>query len=168
MTDKPVAFRWNGETMVPVHPKVADRVFTVGECYTLVKHEDRSHASHGHQFAYLADAWRSLPETLADSIPTPEHLRKRALIETGHYEETMVDAGSQAAALRVAAMMRGIDDLAMVVTRGSLVVRRTAKSQSRRAMDKATFQRSKDDVLGWIANVLGVDPGTLSRQQEAA
>jgi hypothetical protein len=164
----PLAMTWDGEALRPRHPLRADKHLVVGQTYTLVEHQERSQASHNHEFAYLADAWRSLPETLADTIPTPEHLRKRALIETGYYDETMVDAGSQAAALRVAAMMRGIDDLAMVVTRGSLVVRRTAKSQSRRAMDKATFQRSKDDVLGWIAGVLGVDPGTLSRQQEAA
>ena len=164
----PLAMTWDGEAFRPRHPLRADKHLVVGQTYTLVEHQERSQASHNHEFAYLADAWRSLPETLADTIPTPEHLRKRALIETGHYDETMVDAGSQTAALRVAVMMRGIDDLAMVVTRGSLVVRRTAKSQSRRAMDKATFQRSKDDVLGWIAGVLGVDPGTLSRQQEAA
>ena len=164
----PLAMAWDGEALRPRHPARADKYLVVGQTYTIVEHQDRSQASHNHEFAYLTDAWRSLPETLADTIPSPEHLRKQALIETGHYDETKVDAGSQAAALRVAAMMRSIDDLSMVVTRGPLVVRRTAKSQSRRAMDKATFERSKGDVLGWVAGILGVEPGTLAMQREAA
>lgn len=164
----PLAMTWDGEALRPRHPRRADQHLVVGQTYTLVEHQDRSQASHNHQFAWLAEAWRSLPETLADAIPSPEHLRKRALIETGWFDETLVDAGSQAAALRVAAFMRGSDDLAQIVTRGPLVARRVAKSQSVRAMGNAAFQKSKSDILGWVAGVLGVDPVTLSRQQEAA
>ena len=62
--------------------------------------------------------------------------------------------------------MRGTDDLCQVVTRGGIVCRRVAKSQSMRAMCKADWQRSKDDILGWVSNLIGVAPETL-RQNTA-
>lgn len=157
----PLAWRWDGEALRPLHPKVADRHLVVGQTYTFVEHRQRSVASHNHEFAWLAEAWAQLPEAVALVTPSPEHLRKRALIETGWYDETTVDAGSQAAALRVASFMRGADDLCLVVTRGPLVCRRVAKSQSLRAMGKADWQRSKDDILGWVSALIGVTPATL-------
>jgi len=158
--------RWDGEALRPHHPKVADKHLVIGQSYRPIEHQERSHASHNHEFAWLAEAWTQLPETIALVTPTPEHLRKRALIETGWYDETTVDAGTQAAALRVAAFMRGTDDLCQVVTRGGIVCRRVAKSQSMRAMCKADWQRSKDDILGWVSNLIGVAPETL-RQNTA-
>jgi hypothetical protein len=35
-----------------------------------------------------------LPERMAVDFPTPTHLRKRALIETGFYSETVLDVGT--------------------------------------------------------------------------
>lgn len=95
-------------------------------------------------------------------------LRKRALIETGFYDQTVIDAGTNAAALRVAQYARGEDEYAVVSVRGPLVVVRKAKSQSRRAMDKAEWQASKTAVLEHVAALLDVDPATLERQREVA
>lgn len=159
----PTPFRWDGTAMVPIRPRAADQVFVVGQAYTLVEHQQRSVVSHNHEFAWLAEAWAQLPEAVALVTPSPEHLRKRALIETGWYDETTVDAGSQAAALRVASFMRGADDLCLVVTRGPLVCRRVAKSQSLRAMGKVDWQRSKEDILGWVSTLIGVAPATLRK-----
>ena len=147
--------------MVAVYPKIAAKQFEPGQRYLVVPYEARSTASHNHEFAWLSEAWKNLPEAIAAVTPTPEHLRKRALIETGFYDETVVDAGTQASALRVAAFMRGSDDLAMIVTRGSLVVRRTAKSQSRRAMDHSEFQGSKTAIMEWVSALIGVSSQTL-------
>jgi len=127
----------------------------------LVPHEDRSPASHSHEFAWLKDAWNNLPEKLADNFPTPEHLRKRALIDANYYDEMIIDAGSNAAALRVAAGFRQIDDFALVIVRGVHVIRRTAKSQSRRAMNKQEFQESKTAIMEIVSNMIGVKPGTV-------
>lgn len=167
---RPILFLWDGEAMQPAAPvfaKRCDEVFVIGQRYNLVEHEDRSDKTQGHQFAWIREAWQSLPERLAEQFPTPEHLRKRALIDCGFYDETIVDAGSNAAALRVAVIFKAIDDFAHVVVRGSLVVRRAAKSQSRRTMDRNEFAASKTAILDHIASLLEVDPATLARSRSA-
>lgn len=160
----PQWFTWSGEAMVPLNPRAADREYVVGERYRLEHREERSSASHAHEFAWLREAWMSLPQALADIYPSPEHLRKRALIEAGYYDETITDAGSAAAALRVASLVRKLDDFALVIVRGPLVVMRTAKSQSRRAMDRAEFAASKSAIMDVIAAMIGVRPEQLGEQ----
>lgn len=169
MTPTPLLFRWNGEAMeiAPRFAKQADDAFVVGEAYRLVEIEERSEKAHRHEFAWLREAWKTLPEHLADQFPTAEHLRKRALIDAGYYTETIIDCGSVAAALRVASYARGEDDFALVITRGPAVVVRKAKSQSRRAMDKAEFQASKTAILETVSAMLGVSPSTLQKQTES-
>lgn len=139
-----------------------------GEVLVMAPVEERSEVSHRHEFAWLHDAWMNLPEHLADQFPSKEHLRKRALIDAGFYNESIIDAGSNAAALRVAAFLRSKDDFALIIVRGPLVVERVAKSQSRRAMNKAEFQASKEAVLETVSAMIGVSPETLRHQPEAA
>lgn len=162
--DRPQGFTWNGEAMVPRSQRLADKAYTVGENYILVTHEDRSTATHNHEFAWLKDAWLNLPENLADEFPTPEHLRKRALIDGGFYDQTIIDAGSNAAALRVASAFRAREEFSLVIVRGPAVVIRTAKSQSRRSMNKQEFQASKTAILEVVSNMIGMIPGELAGQ----
>jgi hypothetical protein len=159
---RPELFTWDGEAMVPRHPRRADELFVVGESYPLIIHEDRGTATHNHEFAWLREAWMNLPEAFADLYPSPEHLRKRALIEAGYYDETVVDAGNNAAALRVSAVFRSREEFSLVIVRGPAVVIRTAKSQSRRAMNKKEFQESKSAIMDIIATMIGVAPATLT------
>ena len=158
------SFTWNGEAMIPMRPKAADKEFVIGRRYWLDEVSDRSWISHRHEFAFVAEAWNNLPDALVETFPTSEHLRKAALIATGWYREMIVEAGNAAAALRVAAYAKGRDEFAHVVTRGPTVIVRWARSQRMHGqdrMDKAEFQKSKDDILGWISNLLGVDPERL-------
>ena len=156
-----IAFRWTGEAMTPLRPKLADANFVIGEVYWLEEEKPRSETSHRHEFAWLKEAWLQLPEGFADELPTPEHLRKRALISAGYYHETIIDAGTNAAALRVASYVRSRDEFAHVVVRGPLVVERVAKSQSRRAMKAGEFQESKTKIMDIIAGMIGVAPASL-------
>lgn len=162
--DRPQGFTWDGEAMVPRSPKLADKAYTVGECYLLVTHENRTSATHNHEFAWLKDAWLNLPENLADQFPTQEHLRKRALIDAGFYDETIIDAGTNAAAIRVASAFRSREEFSLVIVRGPAVVIRTAKSQSRRSMNKREFQASKEAILEVVSALIGVKPETLTGQ----
>lgn len=164
----PTIFVWRDGAMHPKWPRLANARFQSEAEYLLAEVEHRSHETHAHQFAWLREAWASLPEDLADAFPTPEHLRKRALIDAGYFHETMIDAGSSTAALRVASYARAKDEFSHVVVRGHFVVERTAKSQSMRAMGKADFQASKTAIMEIIAALIGVSPATLQRQQEAA
>lgn len=165
-TAPPIPCRWDGESFTPASrhwARTADKHFVVGMVYVIAEQPERSSASHRHLFAMLNEAWKNLPETIADQYPSVDHLRKRALIEGGFYDETITDAGSNAAAIRVAAAFRTIDDFAMVFVCGAFVMRRTAKSQSLRAMGKEQFQRSKDSILEIAASLIGTSPDALSK-----
>ncbi len=163
----PVPFLWDGEVMKPLQPKRADAFYTVGERYIMAPVCHRSDATHKHEFAWLREAWMNLPESLADQYPTTEHLRKRALIEAGYYDETIIDAGTAAAAIRVAAAFRGVDDFSLVIVRGPYVIRRAAKSQSRRAMGAKDFQASKEAIMDVVAKMIGVDVKEFAGAQAA-
>lgn len=165
--DRPQGFRWDGEAMLPLSPALADKAYCVGEAYLLVAHEQRSGITHRHQFAWIREAWKTLPENLAMLYPTPEHLRKRALIEAGFYTENIIDAGSKAAALRVCSFIKVDDDFKLVFVKDHFVIIRQAKSQSHRAMGKADFQASKTAILDLIADMLGVPPERLTKAQAA-
>jgi hypothetical protein len=170
MATAPLAYEWDGEAFKPLRHcvKMADKEFVIGEVYRLAIYEERSVSTHNHEFAWLKEAWQNLPEGIADLYPTPEHLRKRALIEAGIYDEDVIDAGSNAAALRVASYLRGKDDFSLVIVRGPIVVVRTAKSQSRRAMNRQEFQASKSAIMEVVAHLVGVSPSSLERAGRAA
>jgi hypothetical protein len=153
--------------MVPLNPRAADRLYVVGQRYNLEHREDRSATTHNHEFAWLHEAWLNLPENLADVYASPEHLRKRALIDTGWYDEEIIDCSTNAAALRVASSFRRRDDFALVIVRGPLVSIRTAKSQSRRAMTKRQFAASKQAILEVVSAMIGVSPDALDRERAA-
>src|SRR5580692_1739826 len=145
MTFLPFLYKWDGESMRPIgrFSKEADANFVIGSNYRLGPVLDRSDASHDHQFAWLDNAWRNLPENLAEEYPTPTHLRKRALIQAGFYDEMSVDAGSHAAAVRVAAAFKSHDEFVACAIAGPIVKVRTAKSQKKRLMGAKDFQASK-------------------------
>lgn len=165
----PIEYTWTGEVMEPLKRfhNIVNRDFVVGETYRLVQEEERSQATHNHEFAWLHDAWQNLPENVADLYPTPEHLRKRALIEAGYYNEEIIDTGSKAGALRVAASFRKREEFSLVIVRGAFVIIRSPKSQSRRAMKKAEFQASKSAIMEVIAAMIGVAPEALSQARAA-
>lgn len=159
----PMAFDWDGEVMRPRHPKLADRHFVIGETYTLTPHEHRSAVSHRHYFALIAEAHGSLTEAMALRLPTPEHLRKFALIKAGYCDTHSIVASSKAEAARLAAFIRPVDEFALVATDGATVTRYVAKSQSERAMGRKEFQASKDAVLQVISDMLGADVADMRR-----
>ena len=154
---------WTGAAFEPSsagHARRAAQDFGAGEIVTLTPCEDRSLATHNHQFASIADAWRTLPESLANQpyAQTPDTLRKHALIRAGFCNLAVLPCGSKAAAERVAAYVQHSDTMAhgycIVEVDGSVVRSFTPHSQSMRAMGKAEFQRSKTAVLEWIDGLL--------------
>lgn len=163
---EPAYFRWNGEASVmePLHAKRADRVYTDGEVYRLGIVEERSTNSHNHYFAALHEAWMNLPERIAADYPTEDHLRKHALIRCGYFEARSIVCSSKAEALRVMAFIKPMDDYAIVTLSGGFTVRQfTAKSQSMKAMGKEEFQESKESVLAWVSNLIGVASAELGK-----
>lgn len=166
----PVPCTWDGEAFVPRQrfSKLCDKEFVIGQDYPLVVEEGRSQASHGHYFAALTEAWRNLPEDIAGDYPTPEHLRKKALIRCGFADERSIVCASRAEALRVAAFIKPMDDYAVVVVSEATIKVFTAKSQSKRAMGAHLFQESKQSVLDCVASLIGVTADSLQVNAKAA
>ena len=160
---RPLKFRWTGEAMRPVVPAAAAGMYEQGKSYWLEPWEPASSASRGHYFASIKETWDNLPETMSERFPSPEHLRKYCLIRAGYRDERTITAATKAEAQRVAAFIRPLDDFAVVVVREATVVVWTAKSQSARAMGRAAFQRSKDDVLNTMSEMIGVERRALEQ-----
>jgi hypothetical protein len=162
----PLFYRWEGDGFKPIprQAKEADKRYVIGEVYALEQIEERSLKSHRQYFAAIREAWLNLPEGTAASFPTPEHLRKHALIRAGFFDKRSIQAANKTEALRLAAFIRPIDEYAIVTVSNALVEVYTAKSQSHRAMPKAEFQESKTKVLEWIATTVGVTKDQLLQE----
>jgi hypothetical protein len=160
----PLTFQWDGEAMVPASQywaHKADEEYVIGQTYRLVEPVERSGESHRHYFAALHDAWANLPDHIAEQFPSSEHLRKFALIKCGFYDQTSYSAQSDGEAARVHALLAH-DEFAIVTIDGQTVTRFTPKSQSMKAMGKRKFQESKQAVLDYVADLIGVKPEELA------
>lgn len=160
----PIVFQWDGEAMIPAPRarRLCDQQYVVGETYTLVVSEPRSQAAHNHYFASLKTAWDNLPEDIAHAFPDVEDLRAHALIQAGYCIADSIVCASEAEALRVAVFVKPKVPRSKIVVHAATVTVLTAKSQSTKAMDRATFQRSKQDVLDVVAAMVGVDAKELA------
>lgn len=147
----------------------ADLSYVIGEVYKIAPCEDRSQASHNHEFAVIADMWASLPERfkLEPWAQTPEHLRKYALIMCRYCDTQTFACGSQAEALRWAANLRPMDEYSVVAVAGTTVQRFIAQSQSKRAMGAKRFQESKTAILEYIEDLIGLDRGASTKSEAA-
>jgi hypothetical protein len=170
MSAPPILTTWDGEAFAPLQrfAKLCDREFVVGQQYRIVIEEERSQVSHSHFFASVNEAWKTLPESIAEHYPTAEHLRKYALVKAGYADERSIVCASKAEAQRVAAFVKPMDGFAVVVVRDATVKVFTAQSQSTKAMGKAAFQDSKQKVLDVIADMIGVSADTLSANTSRA
>lgn len=171
MSDTPLMLRYEGDgefrTVSGFWASRADRAYVVGEVYKMVEHHDRSMNSHRHYFASLNEAWRNLSDELLDEYPTAEHLRKKALIRKGYRSERVLVCSSKAEAERVAAFLRPADEYAIVTFRDAVVREWTAQSQSVKAMGAKEFAASKNDVLDFCADLLGVTTDEMAKAQAA-
>lgn len=163
--ERPFAFRWNAEqsVMTPLRLRQADVFYTDGQIYTLGVVEERSSASHRHFHAAVHQAWLNLPEALSERFPSDVHLRKYATIRAGYCNVKEYAAASNAEALRVASYVRGLEDYAVVVVKGSTVQHFTARSTSYRSMPRDEFQAMKTAVMGIISEMVGVTPSELAK-----
>lgn len=167
----PLMMRWTGEGFEPstgYWQRLADRHLVVGHVYRLVEEAERSEVSHRHEFAWLREAWNSLPDALLDQYPNSEVLRKHGLIAKGHCTMKQHVCASVAEAERLAAILKPYDVYAIVRQRGPVVTVYTAVSQSKKAMGAKMFQQSKSDLMEFVGDLLGVDPETIGKVSEAA
>jgi len=154
-------FIWKDGVMVPATSYQATRCaerFEDGKRYLLVEHEDRSHKSHSHFFASLREAFNQLPHDIADDFTSFDHFRSVGLISNGFYHQREFACASREEARRLAAFLRPMAPLSIVAVHEAVVVERTAKSMSYRAMPKGEFQKAKQALIEWAWNLVGVTP----------
>lgn len=136
-----------------------------GEVVMMEVLEERSEVSHRQEFAWLREAWKTLPDNLADLYRSADHLRKAALIATGWCHVRDYPVASRKEAVRLAAALTAeLDEYAAVLVEADVVRVCRAKSQARNKMKKADFQASKTAILEWVAALLEVEPEVLSSQ----
>lgn len=168
MSVPPLPFVYQGDGVFAALPRAKGQCaehYGQGEVVMLAPVEERSEVSHRHEFAWLREAWQTLPEHLTAEYPSAEHLRKRALIATGWCTVRDYACASRAEAARLARTLEGeLDDYAVVIVSDAVVRVCRAKSQSRSKMKAADFQASKTAVLEYVAALLEVAPETLSGQ----
>jgi hypothetical protein len=171
MQTLPILFQYEGDGIFQpassFHARSADKQYVVGEPYKLIEHHDRSDNTHRHYFASIKNGFDNLHISMLGEYPTAEHLRKKALIRTGYRDERSIVCASKAEAERVAAFIRPMDDYCVVVPLNCVVHVMTAKSQSVKAMGATEFQKSKEAVLNFIDDLLGVERGATARSEAA-
>ena len=143
-------------------PEIGD-----GEVVGIIIERGRSTKSHRHQFAWLMEAWLTLPEALrhAPWAETSETMRKHALIATGFHQTTILDCGANATAQRIKAQLvraeARAEGYAIGRVRGPILTIWTPESQSMRSMGGKRFQESKTAILDWMAAQIGVTASAL-------
>lgn len=166
-----IVMGWTGDSFIPASKHfaaVCDAHFVIGERYIVTAQAQRSMKSHRHYFATIGECFKNWPETAERQFDSADHLRAWALIRTGHRTERQFVASSRTEALRLAAFLRGADDYAEISVAGNTVVEWRAASQSAHAMGAQTFAKSKDDVLAYLAEIIGTPIATLRVQHESA
>jgi hypothetical protein len=162
----PVVFTWDGDNMVPLARFVplCNRQYIVGERYQLAPYAERSRESHRHYFAVIKEAFNQLPDNLAMRFPDDEHLREWALCQTKEYKNVVeIACASAEEARRIAALKKRIADKYIEIgINKNVIVEITAKSQSYKAMGRAAFEDSKQQVIVILADLLKVTPEQLA------
>ena len=167
MADAPLRMRWSGTAFEPVNDfvgKKADHQFVVGQIYLVTGEHEQSALSRAHQFAWLHEAWLSLPDAVSARFIDEDHLRKHALISGGFASTTVIDCATNAEAKRWMKILTSEDPYCIVKIEGTSLMRFIARSQSPRSMGSKEFQRSKDSVLQYVSNLLEARPQDVEKQ----
>jgi hypothetical protein len=165
-----VVYEWTGEVMRPLayHEDLCAREFKPGKKYKLVEFSERSRETHDHFFATVAGYWQNWPEKYERELPDADHLRKHALIRTGHYiQSIMAHASLEVATSYIRNFLRYVEYAEGSITTtaaGTATVMRIAKTQRKKVMEAAEFAKSKQDVLDFCAAVTGVAPEDMARE----
>jgi hypothetical protein len=157
-------YTWDGEALRPMRPKLCDKELVIGALYFMEAKEVRSEAAHRSYFASIRDAWLNLPEDETDRFPTPESLRKYALIKTGYCKKRDIVCANNAQAIALVAVISDLDAYSLVTVSERVVSVWTAESQSYKAMGKKRFNESQNAVRDYCASLIGVAPEELERE----
>lgn len=171
---RPLPFEWNGEAMIPSERfrALAKRQFVKGRSYVLEPHDPVTHKERGFYFASIKEAHDNLSPEAVANYPTPEDLRKWALIKAGwrHENFTVCESADQAAML--AAFLRKLPGHKIIDLRDNVVRLYLARSQKigdpdDGYMTQEEWKKSKQDVLDVLSQTIGVTRRELEKQEKS-
>lgn len=177
MTDWKIRAQWTGKAFRPIDSywaRVCDKELVVGENYWIEETQARSRKSHDHYFATIHEGWKQLPERFAqmfDGSDGAEKLRKYCLIKMGYHQVAHVVFSTPADAITAAAHIADwsrADNFKICTVEDAVVSIYTAETQRKKAMGHTRFQKSKQDVLEMIAELIGVSVETLASNTRKA
>lgn len=159
MTLDPVRFDWTGEAMVPatrLQGKIADKLFTVGESYLLIEHDETTQGARAFFFVNLTKIWKTLPENLERQFPSVDRMRYLGLIKFGHCDHDSFVCASQKQAEKFAAFLARTEQANVLIQfDGAVVHKFTAHSMKGKAMSAKTFRAAADKILDWASDLVG-------------
>jgi hypothetical protein len=164
-----ISCRWHGDTLEPLPKDMAwaNEHLVVGMIYRFEPIFPRSMNSHRHQFAFIKEGFRQLPERYAKYFQNEEHLRKHLLIMEGYanvkeYVFTTSEDMRQALEFAEEASEVSKDYAIFEVDRKNLVFKRiVAQSQSVKDMPAGVFNESKRRILNRLSSMIGITPEEL-------
>lgn len=161
----PILTTWTGDAFEPLqrHGNYCAAHFVIGEKYFIEPEAPRNMAAHRAYFAQIANDWRNLPESVAADFPTPEHLRKHALIKCGYADEKVVVCRTNQDAHAVAGIIAALEGYCIVEIVFNVARAWMPRSQSVKAMGAVEFKASKDKVLDYLATMLQVSRDEAER-----
>lgn len=148
------------------HADRAGKAFKVGTQYILTIDELGSFRSM--YFACCQRAFENLPEDKVKFFLDADHLRKHALLKTNHCTKHHFIAKSHAEALRHRAYVKSKSlCIAQVVKTddGSIVEEIYPISQKADEITPTRFRKSAEDVLAYLASLLGVSVQELTEMR---
>lgn len=166
---RPFLCTWTGAAFEP-HKRFLSMLrehYEIGSDVALEEIVQRSGASHRHFFAAIKGAWENLAEEHAAGFPTSEHLRARAMIETGYCTMTDEIFDSHEDAQKAGRWVRQRSPYAVIQIRGNVMRVFDAESLAMHgpnAMRKERFEQCKRDVLDWVAPLARTTRGTLNKE----
>lgn len=108
-------------------------------------------------FATLKDVYRNFTDEHRLRWKSIEHLRKAALIQVGHCEQSTIILHNNETAVAVAALVQQKDRYCIIDIYDNVMVTFTAKSLARSAIHKPQFLEVIDMVFIWIREQTGID-----------
>ena len=168
MSAGPQPFRWSGEAMIPLRIRSADRAFVIvarniGWSRNGGARSPRT-TTNSRGFGGVAQSARGRGGPLS----VPGSICASALVQAGYYTETIVDAGSNAVALR--GRVHASEGRRVRHRRRARRHRGRARRQepvASRHDAEGISRESKTAIMEIIAQLIGVDPADLWKAEAA-
>lgn len=166
----PMIYEGNGKFSASsiYHKMRCEKMFGAGQEITFEELGDRNMNRHRMYFARLKELWLTLPESMAEDFPSPEVLRKHALIRCGYATMRKFSMANADEASALERMLSELESYAVCEITAPVVgsPRRilavwVPQSQAVKNMGKSEFDKSVTDVLDYCERLVRSEPGKV-------